>query len=192
MCFTAVFGSPALSFFPGASSSSSSLVRDVGGVLPDHLGLGAGFVVLAALDMPEAGPPVPLAPIGPRLRQDGNAGEAWPSFTLPDEIGSIVFDPFRISYGAHCQRHKGCRINKVCKKQPLGYLVCWLLSADQFPNAASHKAATHKDAMKQADSPLRWQTRSEARVWFCTLDGSDVWLNREPEGDRTLEPEIIR
>jgi hypothetical protein len=133
---------------------------------------------------------MPPAAKAQRLRLEGEQGDRWKVFELPDGIGSLHFDPFNVSYGAHCGFHKQCRINRVCAKRPIGYLMAWLLAGD--PNIAS---STHKDVKLQRGEgePMSLDNRAMGREYFKSLPGSATWLAREPRpptGEHS-EPETI-
>jgi hypothetical protein len=139
--------------------------------------------------------PVDPAPVPPesadarthRVRQEGDQGEAWQIFHLP-EVGKLVFDPFSNSYGAHCNQpgHKQCRINRVVGKRPIGYLVAWLLDGERHATAAQHKSAKME---RDVGQPLSVQKRMDARAWFCSLQNSEEFLVREPDApDGEMEP----
>lgn len=123
-------------------------------------------------------------------RLEGAEGAPWSVFLLPEGIGKIVHDPYSNSYAAHCLgRDHGphCRINRVCRKRPVGYLVAWLLDEERHRTASEHKAARLD---RSESSSVSYEKRVAARSWFSTLEGSNVVLAREPaiRADGVEEP----
>ena len=62
-------------------------------------------------------------------------------------MGSNHYGPWEIhlrpthtlSIGCHCKQHKGCAVNKVSTKQPIGYFMAWLDT--KFKDRESHMKA---------------------------------------------------
>ena len=126
---------------------------------------------------------------GACARLEGDEGESWKSFLFPESGDKSVFDPFSSSYAAHCSLH-GCRINKVCKTRPLGYLIAWLLDAPNHATADLHKKAKSQHGEGEAVSE---ENRIHARTWFKDLPGAQLWLDREgPVVNGEEEPGIVK
>ena len=98
------------------------------------------------------------------------------------------------AFRAHCSVHQGCKRQRTARSsqfsfhnkgqgRPLGLLMAWLESADQFPDKQSHmKAHAHDFAQ-----------RRPARARFKALPGSKTFLDQEREqGDSEYsEPEDL-
>lgn len=117
----------------------------------------------------------------------GDDGAPWEAIAFSE--GKLVFDPYRLSYGAHCKEHRGCKINRVLSKRPVGYLVAWLVASDQYGTEAEHKAAK---SLSGPGQPLSLQCRQDARSYFASLPGAQAWLDREgPPKDGEDEPRRV-
>jgi hypothetical protein len=107
----------------------------------------------------------------------GPAGGVWSSIDVLD-YGKLVLNPYDMSYGAHCAEHGAtCRINRVIKKRPIGYLVRWMQESYRFKTADAHKNAKYERADGEI---LDLEHRLASRDDFSALPGSREWLNREP------------
>lgn len=135
------------------------------------------------------GPPDPPAPLG-----DGGGGGGgaymdgpWLKYQLPDNQGVLVFDHHSNSLGAHCPRHRLCRMNRTLNQsvarpgqgRPLGQLIAWLLAAPACATKPDHDRAKTRDA-----ETMSYPSRSRAREWARTLPGIQQILDLE----RALRP----
>lgn len=120
------------------------------------------------------------------VRREGQAGDPWNHISFPG--GKLVFDPFRMSYGAHCPAHPSCRVNRVVSKRPIGFLVAWLSAADSYADAKAHRQAKTRSAPGE---PVCLERRQLCHDYFKELPGSAEWLAREPPCDGQEEPDRI-
>ena len=127
---------------------------------------------------PKAPPEVPHAKKKPYARLQHCAASAV-------DGGEIRYDLIRSQFGAHCAMHsKSCKMDRQCKKGPLGHMGAWLKLAVDDPAMTEE---THQGA-KLRDDLLPLPSRKAARDEICErcpdLAGEDFFhyrKNEEPE-----------
>jgi hypothetical protein len=141
-----------------SSSSSDVLSGPVVEASPGNAGgcAGASGVVVA--------PPPPVAHPVPRPEDLANGGgrgrgAAWDRNSYFNEagvqLGFFVLNPKTNSIAAHCLQHgNGCRIQKVARFAPLGYLGAWLEAGSEFqdPETGMRDHIGHKETIGQLGS----------------------------------------
>lgn len=117
---------------------------------------------------PPLPPPVPAEPPAARgeaamPRAHGPRGEAWPRWHVPIG-GDLVLNEGTGSLSAHCHLHGGrCRIMRVLKCAPLGYLFAWLNQAGDYPAGEDGRQA-HMELRHCLRSAACLDARSHART----------------------------
>jgi hypothetical protein len=119
-------------------------------------------------------------------------GDPWLRFDLPG-IGYLVYDEKSESIGAHCSRHKTCRLNRSIRAnarrpaqgRPLGQLIAWLQASVHFESQANHKSTAREEGY------VSWVQRNAAREWAMGLPGfvdTMACLERHQRPDERVEP----
>ena len=102
---------------------------------------------------PHALPP-PLPQIGDKHYTKMQACEA---FRIPG--GEVRVDLIRSQFGAHCAVHASCKMDRQCKKGPLGHMGAWLKLALDKPKMSQ---ADHQ-SFKMRDDLMPLEMRRERR-----------------------------
>lgn len=84
------------------------------------------------------------------------------------------------------------KLNRVLKKQPIGYLVAWLREGQRqdLKTAADHKAVRLD---RSEDGPMSFTRRVSAREYFTGFPDAERFLELEPPPcDGQSEPTVLR
>ena len=105
-------------------------------------------------------PPAPVA-VPARPRNTGPRRPRRPTYIIAG-IGKIIYDPDKDSLGMHCNKHgAACKVNRVCHKDPMGYLLAWLLAGQE---SCITTRKQHFDLRRAIDAD--YNLRNTARVLY--------------------------
>ena len=113
-----------------------------------------------------AQPPSPEPEIIPGLPKQRD-GQPWPHWKI-GRYGYLVYNQQADSLGAHCSAHGSlCRVNKVCSRHGLGYLLAFLME----PHRAGSEVHNHLEHVRFTGwlrSREGCRTRAAARMWLLS------------------------
>jgi hypothetical protein len=129
----------------GGAAAAVALAEAVAGGAAAHEGDGVAAAAAAAGD--GDGPAGADAAAAAGAGGMAKRGEAWPSWGIPGTGGgTLVFDKSNNSMAAHCGLHRLCRVNRVLRKKPLGFLVSFLKCSHKYDSKDAHFKARKIDA----------------------------------------------
>lgn len=153
-------------------------------VAPEEAPAAAIVAAAAAAPAATAAPRAPLVMRAPR-------GDSWARWPVPGLDGAwLVWDENRRSMGAHCSApgHHMCRLNRVVKKRPVAFLICWLRAGGDHADRISHLQAARTGSL--GSDVVSLERRQATRNWLrnqATLEGA-LQLEDPAEAGEPEEP----